>query len=153
MNKKCQVCEESYWIRKSHAKNSYCCSSKCMYIRRGRIYRGKKSKAWKGGRFIAKNGYVMVYLPDHPRSYSNGYALEHVVIAEREIGRAILPTECVHHINHIKTDNRPANLEVITTRRHKSIHMKERHKEGSVVISKRDKSGRIAKGGTSWDYH
>lgn len=61
--------------------------------------------------------------PKPPRTYVNnhGYTvvydqgtriLEHRLVMERELGRALYPFENVHHKNGIKTDNDPANLEV-----------------------------------------
>jgi hypothetical protein len=38
------------------------------------------------------------------------YLLEHRVVMARAIGRALRPEEQVHHVNHLKTDNRLKNL-------------------------------------------
>ena len=38
---------------------------------------------------------------------------EHRAIMERHLGRALLPTEDIHHINGVKSDNRVENLQVI----------------------------------------
>lgn len=47
----------------------------------------------------------------------NGYitqngALQHRTVMESMLGRKLLPTETVHHINGVRHDNRPENLEL-----------------------------------------
>lgn len=74
--------------------------------------RGARNVAWKGGRHIDKNGYVLVCLPEHHLADSNGYVREHRLIAEQKLGRALLPGEVVHHLDGDKTNNHPDNLEV-----------------------------------------
>lgn len=48
--------------------------------------------------------------------------LVHDVIAEEKIGRKLLPTEVAHHINEVKTDNRPENIQVMTRSEHSKHH-------------------------------
>jgi hypothetical protein len=67
--------------------------------------------AWKGGRTLETQGYVRIYSPSHPRCDRRGYVLEHRLVMEAHLGRTLLPTEVVHHINGIKDDNRIENLE------------------------------------------
>lgn len=76
-----------------------------------------------------KDGYIGVYFPDHPRSSGGGYVMKHILVMERQIGRYIRDDEVVHHINHIRDDNRIENLMLMGKREHMSMHMKERHEE------------------------
>lgn len=74
---------------------------------------GEKNPAWKGGRYIEpEKGYAMIRMQDHPRARANGYVLEHIVVAERMLGRSLNPGEEVHHRNLNRADNDPANLQV-----------------------------------------
>ena len=39
------------------------------------------------------NGYIVVYMPEHPKAMQSdnwlGYVYEHIVVAEKHLGRAI----------------------------------------------------------------
>ncbi|HZQ86957.1 MAG TPA: HNH endonuclease signature motif containing protein [Acidimicrobiales bacterium] len=74
---------------------------------------GEANGNWKGGRTRHKAGYVMVRAPDHPRACL-GYVFEHILVAEELIGRFLMEGESVHHINGVRDDNRPENLELWT---------------------------------------
>lgn len=75
-------------------------------------------KPGDGGR-VNSHGYALVRwstLPaeDRDRVYRNksGWVFEHRVVMARILGRQIKSSERVHHINGIRDDNRPENLQL-----------------------------------------
>jgi len=65
-----------------------------------------------GSRVVTRNGYVLIHTPGHHASYKDGYVLEHRLVMEAVLGRALDPSESVHHRNGDRADNRPENLEL-----------------------------------------
>lgn len=101
---------------------------------------GSENPNWKGGRSF-KGGYVIIRAPNHPNAHPNGYYPEHRIVMENEVGRLLRKEEVVHHINGVKTDNRPENLVITTT----SIHSKEHWKNQTRHIQQSENMKKIRK--------
>lgn len=80
-----------------------------------RARKGKKGGNNKGGKILDRNGYVSVWMPNHPNCRSAGYLHEHRFVMSEHIGRPLIDGENVHHLNGIRDDNRIENLELWTT--------------------------------------
>lgn len=78
----------------------------------------KHGNHWKGGKSIDKDGYLLVYMPKHPRARTNGYVLEHILVVEKACRRYLKDDEEIHHINGIRDDNRVINLVLCKDRAH-----------------------------------
>lgn len=81
------------------------------------------------------DGYVLLSCPEHYYAGKDGYVLEHRLVMEAQIGRLLAPTEDVHHVNGIRHDNRPENLELIASR---AEHLREHYSSRTL-----DKRGRF----------
>ncbi len=64
------------------------------------------TKNWKGGKvFHESNKYIRVWCPKHPRASKNGYVYEHILIAEKALGRYIDAKHPIHHAGKDRLDN------------------------------------------------
>jgi len=95
------------------------------------IQSGIEALHYKSGRIINTQGYILILKPDHPFSNIDGYVREHRLVMEQHLGRYLEPSEIVHHINEIKTDNRIENLALYqSSSEHFSDHLKENWNRG-----------------------
>lgn len=105
LGKNCLFCGKLHLPKNPKAKY---CSQKCHYDASVKIDSRKRDKS----------GYILVKHRDNPRKMIR----EHRQVMEISIGRELLQTELVHHINGIKDDNRLENLVITNVSEHMSGH-------------------------------
>lgn len=77
---------------------------------------------WNGGMKICK-GYLYKRCQNHPnKSKHGGYVAVHRLVIEEKIGRFLLPTEVVDHIDGDTLNNSPENLRIFESN---SAHLRE----------------------------
>lgn len=96
---------------------------------------GEKHWKWNGGIKIDKDGYKLIYSPNHPNRNSQNRVREHILVMEKHLDRYLTKGEVVHHINGITGDNRIENLMLFEN------HSK--HTEYENKLKKRDEKGRF----------
>jgi len=97
----------------SHGGQKYC-SSECSATDKKKYLSIPQCLAEASRKLDKRIGYVRVYCPDHPKANTWGYVYEHRLIMEGIIGRFLANNEHVHHINGMRWDNRPENLQVLS---------------------------------------
>lgn len=107
----CIKCSKQFWASPSydtHHKRKDGAFSKRQYCSLP-CYRNV------GQKFVSHDGYYIVNTP-------KGQMKEHRWLIEQHLGRDLLSSEIVHHINWDKLDNRIENLQILSRAEHNRIH-------------------------------
>ena len=136
IDKNCLYCGISFYSYKSDNRK-FCCyeckrlsmiGNKASEITKNKMSGkiGEKSRSWKGG-VVEVSGYLAVKM--YSQNRKSYYISQHRLIAEKILKRFLYSSEIVHHINEIKTDNRPENLYLFNSRKE---HVKFHHNPYSL---------------------
>ena len=85
-------------------------------------FSGEQHPRWKDGTTYTTDGYAQLWSPEEKRGRIKNRVKEHILIAERILGRRLKRSECVHHVNGKKNDNRHQNLVICTHKYHGWLH-------------------------------
>ena len=129
----CEKCGRRFLSWKKKIRNRFCSrecaprgrvakkpSTECLYC--GVLFRryggGHEAKFCSRSCYLASNpkvltaqGYVLVFNKQYSKR-PNGQILEHRLVMEKHLGRALTRHETIHHINGDKEDNRLENLQL-----------------------------------------
>jgi len=103
------------------------------YVRTGQFI-GDKNPRFNNDTCRTQNGYILKRNKSHRFADNRGYIPEHHLVWEKHNKAILLPNGVVHHINHIRDDNRIENLMAMT----KLMHDTMEH-----YLRKRDNLGRF----------
>ena len=141
----CAICGKLIYVKphKKNGKHPHCCSRKCLGILRSKLYigcnnpnygnTGSNNPLWKSDNRTSYYGYILVRKPDHPFANCDGFVFLHRLIAEQYLltdensvvvdgVRYLSPCFEVHHIDFDKTNNNPANLQILSKSDHMKLH-------------------------------
>lgn len=68
------------------------------------------------------NKYIVVWVPEHPKSFNGGWYYEHRLVLEKQLNRILKAWETVHHLDGDAKNNSIDNLFPCTEREHRYAH-------------------------------
>ncbi len=121
----CPICDKQRWVAliMGNAESDRC--NQCKWDGR----KGENHPRWVKNNYQSFQGYIQTRLHKDDFFYSmtdrKGWVFEHRLVIAKSLGRCLHLWEIVHHINHIKNDNRLENLQLISDDRHKQLTILE----------------------------
>ena len=102
--------------RVSDYKEKRFCSRECYF----EFHQGKNHHHWKGGIKTRPDGYIR-------DSKTDRYI--HRLVMEEHLGRTLLSTEHIHHIDGNPKNNKVSNLQIVTHSEHGKIENRYRTRD------------------------
>ena len=116
MSKRCKMCnfslKRNYGESFDYFDKRKFCNRNCYHS----YSKGENHHNWTGGIKTRPDGYL--------RYSSNGKYM-HRVLMETHLGRKLLETEHVHHIDGDKSNNDNKNLLIVTNSEHRKLEVKK----------------------------
>lgn len=82
----------------------------------------KPIEDWSKRKKEKLNKYTIVWVPEHPKSFSGGWYYEHRLVLEKQLNRILKHWETVHHLDGDTQNNSINNLFPCTEREHRYAH-------------------------------
>lgn len=138
----CLDCGKERWVELKNGEpvHKLCrrCSNKAIKLKIKGRFTGSNNAQWKGGRRIARKGYILIWVGEDDffapmRDKRLHVVPEHRLVIAKSLGRNLHSWEIVHHKHtrylagsiEDKQDNRRENLQLVTDDRHKQITILE----------------------------
>lgn len=107
----CYKCYKKKYYQKNKEKLQKEANNK-LRIKKGLPLDHKFKIGKIGEGHLTKEGYKVIWKPQHQSARKDGAMFEHVFIMSEHLGRPIRKGETIHHKNGVRDDNRIENLEL-----------------------------------------
>ena len=127
----CNYCGRGFERRHPDRRYSMPCCTKRHAMLLAKAHSKHAYKGW----VINTRGYLLVRLPGHPMANKNDQVFYHRLVMSYKIGRHLLSSERVHHIDSNRQNNKPDNLELLSDGAHRRLEYAKREvgKDGRLL--------------------